>query len=310
MLFSMMMAAGLACTDLPGLSDNFDSESIDVEAVKSLASSEPGCSRAFVVHGRILMKQDAVDEGVAVFQQAVEHSPDESMLHAWLGRALLSRAGAESSLSDAKAAVRSLERAIEIDSMNLEARETLASFHRSAPWIAGGDMDVAEEQAEFVAQHDPKRGLEMRVRNLMADGDEDDAIELMKGALEEYPGWDEMAIQLAIAYHGEEDYTNAFNILSSYAEADDPNPGVVYQLGRTAALSGDYIDEGRTAMQRYIEMAENDPEAGVPAAAAWWRLGMIEEHADDIVAARAAYEKSLAIDPDYEAASDALDDLD
>jgi tetratricopeptide (TPR) repeat protein len=317
MLINMIMVAGLACADLPAVTENFDSTVMDIDAVSQLAEREPDCLEAHVVHGRMLMRQGtvegkegAIDAGVAVFENAVTLMPDNSMLHTWLGRALLSRASAESSLSDAKAAVRTLERAIEIDPLNFEAREALASFHRNAPWIAGGDIDVAEEQAEFVAQHDARLGLEMRIRNLMADGDEDEAIELMKDALAEQPDWDEMAVQLAIAYHGEGDYSNAFNVLSQRADIPEPDPMVVYQLGRTAALSGDFLDAGRQAMQRYIEMLDADPDLDIPAAAAWWRLGMIEEHAGDVSAARIAYQKALEIDPDHEAAQDALDDLD
>ena len=309
MIFSMMMAAGLACVDLPAMDENFDSETIDHAAVISLIEQQPDCAQAHVVHGRLLMKKQEVDAGIDAFTTGVESQPENSMLLTWQARALLSRASRDSSLSDARAAVAALEKAIEIDAMNLDARETLAAFHRSAPWIAGGDMDVAEEQAEFVTQHDPQRGMDMRISNLMADGDEDEAIELMKEVLAKQPERDEMAVQLAVAYHGEGDYSNAFSVLSEYAEKDEPNPMVVYQLGRTAALSGDFLDAGRAAMQRYIAMAESDESPGIPASSAYWRLGNIEEHAGDIDAARDAYERSLALDPENEQARESLDHL-
>lgn len=258
----------------------------------------------------MLMKQEAVDDGIAVFRELVGMQPGSSMANTWLGRALLTRASRDSSLNDAGEAVELLEKAIELDPMNLDARETLAAFHRSAPWIAGGDMDVAQAQAEFVLQHDERRGREMIIANLMADGDEDEAIELMNDALTEYPDWDEMAVQLAIAYHGEGDYSNAYNVLSKVAAKEDAEPMAVYQLGRTAALSGEFIEDGRAAMLRYIAMAEKDESLGIPASSAYWRLGNIEEHAGDIEAARRAYEKSLALDPDNENAREALDDLD
>lgn len=309
------LSAGLACSDLPAMDENFESESIDRDALAGLIESNPDCDRALVVQGRLHMKADDVEEGVETFRNVVEQAGDSSMAHTWLGRALLTRASRESSLSDAEEAVEALERAIEIDPMNLDARETLAAFHRSAPWIAGGDMDVAEEQAEFVMQHDRRRGINMTVRNLMADGDEDEAIELMQVSLQEEPDWDELAVQLAIAWHGEEEFEKAHGLLVDYVAQPQPNPMAVYQLGRTSALSGKFIEDGRAAMQRYIAMVEtpdaaDDEDYDVSASAAYWRLGNIEEHAGDIAAARAAYEKSLALDPENEQAEESLEDLD
>ncbi|MDX1442615.1 MAG: tetratricopeptide repeat protein [Gammaproteobacteria bacterium] len=309
MIAGMLLVAGLGCADLPAMNENFESESIDREALAALVETEKPCAEALVVQGRLHMKADDVAAGVATFEKLVATHGEISMAHTWLGRALLTQASRESSLSAAKSAVASLETAIELDPMNFEARESLAAFHRNAPWIAGGDMDIAEEQAEFVMQHDERRGIEMTIRNFMADGDEDEAIELMQATLANNPGWDELAVQLAIAWHNEEEFAKAYEVLKEYSDKDEPNPMVVYQLGRTAALSGEFIDDGRVAMQRYIAMAEADESLGIPASSAYWRLGNIEEHAGDTDAARAAYEAALELDPENEQAREALDDL-
>ena len=310
MIFSMMLATGLTCAELPAMSESFDADTIDRQALAALVESENPCAEALVVQGRLHMQDGEVDAGLATFEKLVAKHGELSMAHTWLGRARLTKASQESSLSAAKQAVASLETAIELDPMNFDARASLASFHRQAPWIAGGDMDVAEEQAAFIMKHDPRLGITMTASNLMADGDEDEAIELLQATLEKHPDWDDMAVQLAVAWHEEEEFAKAHALLVKYADKPEALPMAVYQLGRTTALSGKFIDEGRRAMQRYIAMVEVDDSLGVPATSAYWRLGNIEEHAGDIDAARAAYQKAVELEPENAVAREALNDLD
>lgn len=170
-------------------------------------------------------------------------------------------------------------------------------------------MDVADAQAEFVRERDPQRGLLMLAQNRMADGDEDEAIVMLRDALAEHPDWSDVALDLGIFYQSEERFDEAFAILNQYAAREDANPAMIYQLGRTAALSGKFLDDGRNAVQRYIALAEADDSLDMPASAAWWRLGMIEQHAGNIDAARTAYVRALELDPDDEDAREALDAL-
>lgn len=307
MLLNMLLVVGTACAGLPPTDAEY--ETLDIDAIAAVAAAEPDCWQARWHLGRASLSNGEHDEGVAHFEAVTSLQPDNSMAHAWLGNAYLSRAGAESSLGDADDGVEHLEKAIELDPENLAAREILASFHRVAPWIAGGDMDVADEQAEFIRTRDPLRGLLVYANNRLADGDEDKAIAMLSDALEEHPEWDKAALQLGIAYHMTERFDDAFALLERYAAKEDADPMLVYQHGRTAALSGRFLDEGRAAMQRYIAMAEADDTLDVPPSPAWWRLGMIEQHAGNMAAARAAYEKALEYDPQNGDAKDALQKL-
>lgn len=304
MLLNMLLVAGTACAGLPATDAEY--ETLDVEAIMAVAAAEPGCWQARWHLGRASLANGDHDAGVTHFQAVTAMQPDNSMAHAWLGNAYLSRAGAESSLGDADDGVGHLEKAIELDPGNLDAREILASFHRVAPWIAGGDMDIADEQAEYIRARDPLRGLLVYSGNRLADGEEDEAITSLHDALEEHPEWDQAALQLGIAYHMTERFDDAFAVLERYAAKDDADPMLVYQLGRTAALSGRFLDEGRAAMRRYIAMVQADGTLDVPPSPAWWRLGEIEQHAGNISAARVAYEKALEHDPENAHAREAL----
>lgn len=71
-------------------------------------------------------------------------------------------------------------------------------------------------------------------------------------------------------------------------------------------MSGQFIEDGRTALHRYLARGEAGDDLPVEPAAALWRLGMIEQHAGRIDAARAAFENALAANPDYKQAAEAL----
>lgn len=307
MLLNVLLAAGIACADLPPT--DIDVRELDAKQHEHIVAAVDDCWKANVHLGRISMVDGEFDQGIEYFSVAVEQAPENSMAHTFLGRAYMSRAGRDSSLGDAGDGVDHLEKAISLDPENLDARETLASFHRAAPWFAGGRMRIADEQGAFIRERDPRRGVLVLAANRIADGDEDEAIELLQETLDANPEWDDVALQLGIVHHMEEQFDAAFAILSEYAKPEDAQPMVIYQLGRTAALSGKFLAEGRAAMQRYIALAEADETLGVPPAPAWWRLGMIEQHAGEIEAAVAAFTRALEFDPDHKEAKTALEKL-
>ncbi len=304
MLLNVLLLAGAMCAGVPPVEAAF--RTLDVDAIAAALAVEPDCWQARIHLGRASLAAGEIDVAMTHFNAAANQVPENTVVHTWLGRAFLARAGQASSLGDAKRGVAYLEKAIGLDPENLDARQALASFHRAAPWIAGGDMDIADEQAAFVRTRDPLRGLLMLANNRMADGDEDEAIALLRDALAEHPEWTDAALALGMFYQQEERFDDAFAILKEYAARDGANPVMIYQLGRTAALSGRFLDEGREAMRRYIALVERDGTLDIPPSPAWWRLGMIEQHAGNKDAARAAYEKALQLDPENDDARKSL----
>ncbi|HEY2164616.1 MAG TPA: hypothetical protein VGH04_11520, partial [Gemmatimonadaceae bacterium] len=87
--------------------------------------------------------------------------------------------------------------------------------------------------------------------------------------------------------------------------ADDP--WGTYQLGKTAALSGERLEQGEAALRKYIAAARFDP--GATEAHARWRLAMILEQRHDAPHARAEYEAALRLDPKLADAKRALEAL-
>jgi tetratricopeptide (TPR) repeat protein len=94
------------------------------------------------------------DAAISSCERAVALAPNHSLYHLWLGRAYGEKADHASFLSAAGLAKKvrtELERAVELDPNNWEARTDLAEFYLEAPGIVGGGRDKARAQAEKLA---------------------------------------------------------------------------------------------------------------------------------------------------------------
>ncbi|MDQ6829272.1 MAG: tetratricopeptide repeat protein [Gemmatimonadota bacterium] len=77
-----------------------------------------------------------------------------------------------------------------------------------------------------------------------------------------------------------------------------------YQLGKTAAMSGQRLDAGEAALKKYLTMPVT---RGNPTpAGAHYRLGMIAERRGNSAGAKAEYETAVSLDPKLEDAKKAL----
>ena len=113
-------------------------------------------------------------------------------------------------------------------------------------------------------------------------------------------------VRISLVYQNKEDWTQAFAALDR-ALALDPNfPFALYQVGRTAALSGQQLDRGEQCPPTYLALPLREDLENPSIAAAHFRLGNILEKKGDRSVARSEYETALAIDPKQKLAQEAL----
>lgn len=86
MLLNILLVAGAACANLPAI--DAELESLDREGI-GVAAAE--CWQANVLLGRAGLAAGEIDAAIARFETVAKLLPDDSMIHTWLGRALLSR---------------------------------------------------------------------------------------------------------------------------------------------------------------------------------------------------------------------------
>jgi tetratricopeptide (TPR) repeat protein len=198
-----------------------------------------------------------------------------------------------------------LEQAIALDPLNLEARQDLAIMYRAAPGFLGGSNAKAAEQIAFIRRHDPALASQLDGDFLFADKKYDAALAAYEESARLHPG-PMIHVRISLAYQQKKDWTQAFAALDR-ALAIGPNfPFALYQVGRSAALSGYELDRGEKCLRTYIAMPMREDLENPSIAAAHFRLGNILEKKGDPAGARAEYETALKIDPKQKLAREAL----
>jgi tetratricopeptide (TPR) repeat protein len=239
------------------------------------AATSAAAQEAAALGARHLAEGNA-DGAVKAWEKAVELEPDNGEYRRQLGDAYglaAQKAGMLGKMSLGKKCLAAYEKAVALEPENLESRSSLMAVYQQAPAMMGGGIEKAREQATAIKKLNATRGC----------------------------------IAHAILHIGEEKYAEAFAELDQALENEPGSYSALYQLGRTAALSGDRIDRGIEALTKCLVQT---PPPGAPAHdAANWRLGNLWEKKGDKPAARAAYQAALAIKPDYKPALDSLKKL-
>ena len=280
---------------------------------EALAKAAPDDAELQNYLGRARLRAGQVEPAVKALERAVELAPGNSAYHLSLSGALgqqVQQVGMFRKMGMAGRIKEVMERAVALAPESVSAREALMQFYAQAPGIAGGDMKLARKQVDVVMPLDATVGLRMSAFMARAEKKPDAEV---TAAWEKAVAADNADGTNRFAYAtyltGREKWDEAFAQLDALAKLRPGAPGVKYQLGRVAALSGKRLAEGEAALKSYLETgpkAESDPGLD----AAHWRLGMILEKSGRKDDARAQYQASLKENPAFKQARAALDELD
>jgi tetratricopeptide (TPR) repeat protein len=178
-------------------------------------------------------------------------------------------------------------------------------MYRAVLGILGGSNAKAAEQVAFIRRNDPALASQLDGDFLAADKKYEAALSAYQesGRLHPRPM---IQVRISLVHQQRKDWTQAFAALDR-ALAIDPNfPFALYQVGRTAALSGQQLDRGEECLRTYLAMPFREDLENPSVAAAHFRLGNILEKKGDATRARSEYEAALAIDPKQKMAREAL----
>ena len=245
-------------------------------AFAKIAAAEPKNAEAAQYLGLLALMRNDSEQAVQWLEKATQLAPTNSFYCRLLGDAYgqsAGKAGVFSKFGFAKKFLACYDKAIELDPNNLDARNGRVEYYRQAPAIVGGGMDKAYAEAAEIRRRDPLRG----------------------------------ATVLGNLYIGEKKYAEAFALVDELIAQNPANKALLYQVGRLAALSGQQLDRGESALKEYFQHTPALDEP--PLYNAHWRLGTLYERKGDKAAARAEYETALQFRPDYSAAQNALKKL-
>jgi tetratricopeptide (TPR) repeat protein len=246
------------------------------KAFETIAAADPKCAEAQNFLAQLALRRDDADKAVACAEKAVALAPDNADCQDTLGDAYglsAQKASVFSQFGLAKKCLAAYRRAVALAPDNVEYHQSLFEFYRQAPSLVGGGSDKATAEAGVIKKLDPARGC----------------------------------LAFATLYSADKKYDLAFAEFDEVLKSAPDDYAALYQVGRLAATSGQFLDRGLASLRHSLELTpgKNDPGH----VAAQWRIGNILEKKSDLPGARAAYEAALKLDPKFTQAADALNKL-
>ncbi|HRE83937.1 MAG TPA: tetratricopeptide repeat protein [Opitutaceae bacterium] len=243
---------------------------------EKLDAADPNNPRLVFYLGALALRRGDFEESAKMLERASQLDPRSGHYQNELGDAYglwAQRAPLLSKLGLAKKCLAAYERAVELDPDNIEYRLSLMTYYVEAPRFAGGNMDKAFEIARDVQRRDSFQG----------------------------------GLTLAGLYCSQKKWAQAFAEIDTLQKKFPDKAEVDYQIGRIAAASGQQLDRGKNALQRYLTTT---PQRGQPSLAnAHFRLGEIAEKYRDVKGAADAYRQAIRLDPSLYLARRALEKI-
>ena len=258
--------------------------------------------------GRIAYQEGRSSDAVDLLEKAIESDPAQADYHVWLGAALgeeAQRAGKLKQVRLARRVKTEFERALALDPSNVTARMGLVQYYSLLPGFMGGSMDEARRQAGELSRISPLQGhlavafIHMRQRDTAAVEREYNAA--IAAAPDSAAGY----VALVALYTRLSRWDEAFAAADRLLARRPDEMAAHFQVGRTAALSGQQLDRGERSLRHWLA---NPPKNApvVTTAGAHHRLGQILEKKGRRDAARTEYETALRINPKNEDARKSL----
>ena len=231
----------------------------------------------------------------AAIERALLIAPDDAEVLFHCGRIMGARAeeGFISALGYAGRSLDCLQRAVQLRPAQVPYRRALMSFYLGAPGFAGGDKELAWAEVEAIRQIDPAAGALAALSFYRETKDQKAYVALLGDSRARFPGLAEPHLRHGLLLQEDKDYSTAHAafvqasaLLELAADGGERAHALnaLYQIGRNAVFSGERVEEGIAALQRF---AEQPLPAGVPPKEwAWLRLTQLLHRSDRSDAAR------------------------
>lgn len=247
------------------------------KAFAAIATADPACAEAHYFLSRLALHRNDPEAALPAAEKSVALAPGNAEYQHNLGDAAGSAAQKANIFRQpglAKKSLAAYERAVALQPDNVDYHQSAFEFYRQAPGFLGGGMDKALATAATIKKLDARRGR----------------------------------IAFATLYVADKKYEQALAEFDEVLKTAPDDYSSLYQVGKLAAVSGQFLDRGAASLRRCLALAPPTPTTPGHAAAQW-RLGMILEKKGDPAAARAAYEAAVKLDPTFAPAADALKKL-
>lgn len=234
---------------------------------------------SLIGQGRAALDRDEPSLAVALLEKAVEQNPASAEAHGCLGVAYGSvalTANIVRKMSLAQKARCELEKAVQLDPAQVDARIGLLEYYTLAPRLLGGDIDKARTQANVIKSTDVIGGHRAHAFIYAHLKQIDLARKEFRDAVAEQPLSVKSHYWLGSFYETtDKNYPAASLEFETAAKLDPTDMAVQFEIGHLAALTGINLARGQAALIAYLNHKPANGEPSLDRAEYW--LGAIFE---------------------------------
>ena len=270
------------------------------DVLLKLIEGEPDNAEANFLLCKVSLMLEDHDSSLKYGKKAVELADSVSEYHLWLGQAhgMQAQNGSKfKAIFRANRARKEFEKAVALDSVNVEARLQLAQYLLMAPGIAGGSRDKAKAHVEIIEQIDSLFGAIAWSVYWEREKDTVRAEEYLKSAVRLDTTYDHTATNmLGFFLQRQKRYHEAAEVFDRTFREYPDQMGLLYQVGRSYIFAEDSLDKAEWCFKEYLKVK---PKRLAPQwADAHWRLGMVYDLKGELDLAIAELEEAVRLDPE------------
>jgi Flp pilus assembly protein TadD len=246
------------------------------------------------------------DRAESSCKKAIALDPGNGRYHRWLGHVYGEKADRANIILAASLAGKTraeLERAVELNPKDVDARVDLAEFYFEAPGIVGGGQDKARAQAKILGATAPAREhwvyariAEKKKDAATAEREYHQYIDLSQGDAE---AW----LNLALFLRRQKRLDETEQAIVKLSQSPMPKPDVLVEASGILYRAGRSYPFATELLRRYLA---SGPVEAAPAFKAHYLLGMLLEKQGDKTGAAREYRASLSLARNFGVAQQAL----
>lgn len=273
--------------------------------LKSVGEKATDYAAARYYLGRIAFDKKEYDDASDYFEEATEADPKGADYFNWLGNTYGTIARDANVLKQGMLAPkmkRAWEKAIELDTKNIDARTSLIQYYTQAPGFMGGSIEKAKEVAKQIVALNPAEGHRQLGNVYLSEKKPTEAEKEFIEAVKINPDYVSL---LANFYTNQKQYDKAFSLFEEAIKKNPEDYTSIYQVGKTSALSGQKLERGEECLKKYLTHtpAQNEPSH----AGANMRLAQIKEKRGQKAEAKKLFATALKLDGSLKEAKEGLE---
>jgi tetratricopeptide (TPR) repeat protein len=260
-----------------------------------------------IAAAKAALDRDDNEKAADLLEQAIKINPRNPETHLMLASAygdLAQKAGIFKQASLGKKAKAELERTVELDPRNFEARNGLISFYLMAPGIIGGSEEKALEQAAEIRKIDALRGHRAYARVYITQKKPELARKEAVEAVREAPNSAPAHYFLGNMWFNDKNWPNALHEYDYALKLDAAFMPAKFRIGAVAAESGTNQARGEELLKEYLAYKPGDEEPRL--VSAWFYLGKLYEKMGRKADAKQAYVNAQKLAPKSKEVAEAL----